>query len=344
MVELNDQLDEKTITPEKTSKAREAILDCVSPYLEPLYEIFIEDFVKKYNIVLPASFFFFIGLFFFSVISLYFNLSYQGAIFFLLVALLILIAKNRKQLGYILNKKILFDKGKFVDDFIREINTKELDEVKKFILNNYRELDSNDLILLMQSKFYDNASFHMTILKKQVIENELLEFMINNDLDQKIGEDIFCIYLKYCYNPISLRSYEKLAARNVNNPKIIQTLNACFPQYLKNHSIFKWFANVRIQIKESIRYGKIRGIICFFWAIMGVLALTTHPISVPTFPKNITSDAGSQAILNVISMINIGMSYLLTVAIFSFITLYSIMWLMRRYRSTLCYFAPKSIT
>ena len=327
---------------DKNSEARAAILDYVSPYFEPLYEIFIEDFVKKYNIQLPNSFFFFFSMFVFSIITIYFDLSYQGAMLFLLLSMLILIARNRKLISNLITQKILLSKGNRVNEFIKQVDEKELDETKKFILSKPRELTSKDLISLMESKFYDNASLHLSILNSQIIESELLEYMINNQFDQKISEDIFCDYLKYCSNSIPYNSYESLATRQKNNLKMIQTLNACYPLYLKNHSFFKFFAKIRIQIKESINYGRTKNFIFLIWFFLGFYAISTHPISSP-LDQIATSDATSRLILNIISSINLIISFLLTVSIFSFVTLFVMMWLTRRYRTILCYLAPKSI-
>jgi hypothetical protein len=341
MVELNDQ-EEQNNNQSKNSEARADILDFVSPYLEPVYEIFIEPFVKKYGIKVPNSFIFFISMFIFSIITIYFGLNYQGAALLFLLALLILIGKNKDLIINTITKKILLNKGKLVDEFIKNIDEKELDETKRFILNNSRELTSNDLILLMKSKFFDNSSFHMSILKSQIIDSELLDFMIENELDQKIGEDIFCDYLKYCSNSISHKSYELLATRHEKDEKIIQTQNACFPYYLKNHSIFKYLANIRIQIKESINYGNVKKYIFVFWGFFGLFAISTHPISVPVIPQIASSNETSRLLSSGIMLINFTLSFILTIAIFMVVTLYIIMWLLRRYRTILCYFAPKS--
>jgi hypothetical protein len=343
MVDSNNQKERTIPNTNENSKAREVILDHVSPFLEPLYEIFIEDFVNKYDIQLPVSFFFFIGMFIFSVILICFNLNFSGAILLLLLALLILVAKNRKLIINVIIKRIRFNKGELVDNFIAKINEKGLDETIKFILKNSNELTSNDLILLMQSKFYDNASFHRAILKSQIIESELLEYMINNDLDPKIGGDIFSDYLKYCYNAISHASYDKLAARHKNSPNVIQILNACFPVYLKNHPIFKFFANLRIQIKESIRYGNSKRYIFYFWIFIAFSALLSQKITMPTISQIPSSDQTTHVVLNAIMLINFGISLLLAIAICSAISLYVILWSMRRYRTLLCFFAPNNI-
>jgi len=343
MVDLNDQKDKDTNNSKNSSEERAAILDIVSPYLDPLYKLLIEDFVNRFNIQLPVSFFFFFGMFLFSIITIYFNLSFQGSMFFLLLAVVIFLAHNRKLVVNIITKKILFNKGKFVDEFIKNIDTKDLDETKRFIQNNYHELTSADLILLMNSKFNDNSSFHSSILRNQIIDSELLEFMIENALDIKIGEETFCDYLKYCSTSISHRSYYLLAERHKNDPNVIQVINACYPAYIRNHNWFRFFANIRIQFKESINYGNFKKYLFLFWMVFGLYALSTHPTALPQAINIATNDETTRVLLGIITIINYCLSFLLTIAIFTFVTLWVIMWFLRRYRSFLCYFAPKSI-
>jgi hypothetical protein len=336
-----DSQDQST---DKTHTNRALISDCVSPYIEPIYELLIDDFIDKYKIKLPLSFWFIFSLFIFSVVTIYFKLNYEGAFFLFLLALVILLANNRKLIANIITKKILYDKGKVVDEFISNINNKNLHETKRFILNNYHELSSNDLILLLQSKFFNTPSLHLSILKSQIIDSELLEYMISNNFEVNIGVDIFCDYLKYCSNSISLTAYETLIKRNTDKPKIIKTANACFPFFLTTHGFFKFFANFRISLKESINYGKLRGIIFVGWFILGLWAIIgSQPSYIRSFINQTqitTGDPMTQTFFSVMSYINLFMSFFITAFILSVVTLYVISWLSRRYRTLLCIVAP----
>ena len=325
-----------------TIEKRAEFSDFVSPYLEPIYGLFVDDFITKYKIKLTSTFWFVFTLFVFSVLTLYFNLSYQGAFFLFLLALLIFLTQNRKLITNIVTTKILYNKSKIVDEFIKNIDSKNLDETKRFIINNYHELNTQDLILILQSKFCEYSAFHTSILKNQIITSELLEYIIKNDFIPKLGDDIFCEYLKFSSNPISLSSYEIIKNKYRDNPKIIKTLHVCCPSYMKSHSIFKFFANIRLGLKESLNYGKIKYFLSILWFFVIIYAISINPIPSSSFIIPNTSDQSTKTLFTLLNFVNFSLSLLLTVGIFVIITLFVIVWILRRYRTLLYLVAPSS--
>lgn len=322
------------LTKQETPK-RAKLSDFISPYLEPLYELFVDDFIKKYNIDVPDSFWFVFSLFIFSVLVVYSKLDYQASVFLLLLALLILLAKNRK----IIAKKFFPKQSDAINSFIDNIQTKNLDETKKFIQQNYRQLSTNSQIKLLESKFNNNPAIYQSIFYNQIIYSELIEHIIKNNLIPNMGIDIFCDYLLGSVNTISFNYYEFIKNSYKDNDKVIKTLNVCYPFYLKSHPIFNFFANIRISLKESMNYGNGNGVIALFSLILVIFALSTQPQSINSSKYIIPTEPLSA----IFFVINLVMGFFIAIGFITIIINFCFRWLLRRYRGFLYLVSPGRI-
>ena len=134
---------------------------------------------------------------------------------------------------------------------------------------------------------------------------------------------------------MELRSF----ARNKNVPSLD------FPFFLSTHGFFKFFANIRISIKESLNYGNTKNYIIIIWFFLFLLAISSQPNYVPSVINQTRIQSGDQmtnTFFLIISYVNFGMSFLIAVFFCWVVTLYILSWFLGRYRTFLCIVAPSS--
>ena len=149
-----------------------------------------------------------------------------------------------------------------------------------------------------------------------------------------MGEDIFCIFLKRSNSDMSNSNYWKLMNEYRENAKVISILNLCYPSLLKNHKIFKYFANKSINIRDWFIYG-IGNLFLFSSIFIIYLAwlVTTNQIN-----YYILSESGESMYL--LEWFNLILAIILASAFITLIIRWIIIKIVQE-RYILFYFSPK---
>lgn len=304
---------------------REKFSGLVLPWLEYLYKLFLDPFIKKHNLILDDEFWILLSFTIFSGILYFTKVSVWVPISFFIGTVMILLLHNS---SYI-RRKVFPKESEKIDDFINKLSNKSLDDILVFI-KNY-QLDTAQLIKIIDHQ-KNNHDIYLFIIKYQSIRSEFLEYLIQNKLYETIEVDLFSKYLVHSINHISKDNYTSLK-NSIDDNKIRKTLNLCYPFYLKKHSIFKFFANSVIKFRNAINYGGVK---------LGVflISLFTMLTAVSKDPSilRMTQPISKMDLLNQI-MGNI-FAFVMTAGILTILILILIKYILRTYRYFIYIFAP----
>lgn len=300
----------------KNDLEREQFSGLILPWLNHLYKLFLDRIIEKHNLKIDKEFWFFLSLGVFSLIIYFTGINIWVPLGLFFGALLILLLHNN---SYI-RKKLFPRQSEEIEDFLSNIKSKSNDDILNFI-KNY-PLETNQIIQIIQIK-KDKYDIYLFIDKYQSIKSELLEYMIEEKIQDIMGEDLFCKFLLHSKEHISKNKYE-LLLKSKNDKKILKTINLCYPFYLKKHQVFKFFANLIIKVRNSFNYGTTKFIIFLASMIIVLLSIKKDP-SVLTIKTQSTLPLITQLINNVLA-------FLIISSIITIIINYVISLLLRLFR------------
>jgi hypothetical protein len=222
----------------------------INPYIKYLYGFFHKYVIQKFGLTIEKDFWYFLSFGILTSILFFSGIPYWLPVLFLSLAGLDFILHN----GGFLKEKFWISPSKEIDDFFLNLEKKSQYQVIQFISLN-RLSTSNIIRILQLPKFNDSCSIYDVIAKKQWIHSEMLDYIIENDLYVKMGDDLFCAFIKKSISDMNHYNYLKLTNVFRTNVQVIRTLHLCYPQYLTNHSLFKKFAAIPLKIKNSFTFG-----------------------------------------------------------------------------------------
>ncbi len=252
----------------------------ISPAIEHVYDQILEPHIKKHKIIIVDDVWFCITLMLFSILLLITGTNVLYPIILFFTAVFIFLVYNNLYL-----RRLLFPKQEDrIEEFISQINKKELQEVLDFMKRYW--LDSKYLIKILESRHNQNYNLYLFLINSQRITSEVLEFLIDQELYSYIGDSLFCKYISRCSDRISKPRYTKLMKNFEDNKRIIKTLNIFYYFYLKDRPYFKFFATLFHKIQNFFIYG--RGKIVLF-SISAILMFMVFNYFSSTIVGDITS-------------------------------------------------------
>lgn len=230
---------------------RDKCASIIMPHLEPIMK-FVHLLFTRYGIEIPIEFWLSITLTLFSLGVLITGISVVTPISFGLLSLIIILFYNQKMIqGKIAELRI-----PTADVFLNEIDKKTTLDVQRF-LRDYRRLGFKQLTRIFESRHVDYPSIQLSIVKYQIITGELIEFLVNMNIENKIRGELLRKYIIKTRDDISNQTYNTLICKHISDKRIVKPLMVAFPAHLTatNHPIFEFFALFRVRIRDWFNYG-----------------------------------------------------------------------------------------
>ncbi len=244
----------------------------IAPHLEPLFNI-VDRLFTRYGIEIPIEFWFVTILAINSIIIYYEKISFELSISFIFLAILLLMASNIELITKTVSTRIKRNSAKIPETtrFLNGLDTRNLTEVQKF-LRNYRKLSYSEITTILQSKFSEHPSIHQSIIKYQNISSELIEYIIDRKIDEKISESLLSDYIYGTKDDISSKYYKIIKRKYSGSKEILKSLHVSYPLHSSGRTLFFRFANWRIIIRDWFNYGSGDGVFGFIALIPTVIA------------------------------------------------------------------------
>lgn len=271
-----DEKEEVGQSSEKPSKLtdeylqRASYLGTILPLLDIFYEVIIEKGIKKYNLNIVKEFWIFFGLLVISVFYYVFGVSVGAVIFLSFATVFTLIIYN---LGFF-KKRLLPDNVSNIKQFISEINTKNLPEVREFIKEYRNQLKELDIKSIFDSKHGNNWVIYDYVLKYQIFSDDILIYFLEKDRLKILGENLFIKYLKAFRMGISYNTYQFIINHLKDNKQIIKITNLLNPSYWTGGA-FRSAASFVQSFYGSTRRGRISqgiNVISFFLVLIAAIS------------------------------------------------------------------------
>jgi hypothetical protein len=323
-IEENDE-----ISSSQSDKDIQNFGGVVNPFIQYIYEFLQKYIIKRYNLKIRNDFWYFLTFGIFSGILYFTGISWAVPLILISLAGLVFIGDNAP----FLRRKVFQSSSEEIDLFFKDIEKKSLYDAINFIINT-RFGTKTTIRLLNIQKFNENIQIYEYILKKIAIEGELLDYLIEHNLYAKMGDDLFCEFLKESISPTNYSSYQKLKTEFNRNERVIKTINMIYPSYLKDHRIFKFFAKIPVKIKNFFVYGI--GNIVFLAIFFGIylslyLKGALNYLIIPS----------SEQFFQVFEVFSVFISMFLASAILTIIIRFLILSITQK-RMLLYYFSPKT--
>ena len=222
----------------------------IHPYVKYAYGFIYKYIIKPLKLEISREFWYFLSFGILTTILFFSTIPFWLPLLFFSLAGLEVLLMN----GGFFKEKFLPSPNRDVEKFFTEIDQRRQYDAIKFISDN--NLGTRTLIRILSiPKFKENAQIYSYVVKKQWIQPELLNFIIENNLYVQMGDDIFCEFIKNSISNMSRANYLKISQVFAKNIKVIRTINYCYQDFLKNHDIFKFFAKIPLKIKDSFIFG-----------------------------------------------------------------------------------------
>jgi hypothetical protein len=306
--------------------SRKAFSGIILPWLEYIYQLFLDPWAKKQKLVIEDEFWIFFGFAVFSFIIYFTGSNLYLPFGFLVAAILVLIIPNSDYF----KRRFFPESEAMIEEYLNSLAQKDTDDLLRFIRQN--DLSSQQLIKIFEKK-QGNSDVYEFVLKHQLINQELLEYIVNKNRYLEMPEETFCKYITFSKNHLNKTSYYKIM-KNTTKVRIIKTFNLNYPFYLENHKIFKFFARSVINIRNWANYGALKIVVLFISAILvGVNIIQNPPIHIA---------ASAQGWIFAFVLINVFLGYVMAVVIVALILfqLYGVF--MKFSRAIVYLFSPKS--
>jgi len=310
---------------EKENSNRVKFSGIILPWLEHLYKLFLDPFIKTHNLIIDDEFWFFLSFSIFSGILYFTKVNIWVPLGFFVGAIIVLILHNSKYI----RRRIFPKEAEKIDDFLNNLKFKTQDELIIFI-KSY-QLETNQILKIIEYK-KNNYDIYLFIRKYQLINSELLEYFISNELYKVMGPELFSQFIILSLDHISKKNYD-LLRKSTNNKDIIKSLNLCYPFYLKNHPTFKFFANIFIKIRTSINYEGLKFGILILSLVIMIFIASKDPSLLRIVPSSSKMALLTQITGNIFA-------FIMSVGILTLIFLLIIKGVLRLFRFIVCLFAP----
>jgi hypothetical protein len=228
----------------------------LTPHFEILFKI-THGLSTRYGIIIPWEFWI---AFTFSIYAIYmhfYGYSDMELFFFVSLAILSLLFAN-SSLIFNFIKKVREAEPETVL-FLNDIENKEINEVQSFLREN-RVLSSNEIIIVLRSKFNSYPSIHLSILKYQRISGEILEYLIANNIDQNLNPGIVSDYIYVVRDDVSKNTVNLLLKR-YNENHIKKSLFVSFPSHFRKIPLLSFLVRSRIGVRDWFSYGTGDGVV-----------------------------------------------------------------------------------
>src|SRR5208337_262500 len=185
--------------------------------------------------------------------------------------------------------------------FLNNFENKDIEEVQKF-LRDFRRLKSEEILIILRSRFCSIPAIHMSIANYQAISGEILEYIANNCLDHNLDPDIISRYIFAVRDDVSNETIEKILIK-YDVPIVKKAVWVSFPSHFEKILVFSSLAKFRISIRDWFRYGSGNGFV-------GLPALLiTIWVWIINFPQFWNSIPKSDLFSQVIGILNILMAF-----------------------------------
>ena len=281
-------INEIMTADDQKNNIREKCSSLLAPHFEILFSA-VDKLSTRYGITLPLEFWLALTFSIYAATIHIFGYSDMELMFFFSLVFLSAIYAN---FGLIFNyyKKIR-DLPPESTRFLNMLDNKETGEVQKF-LRDFRRLKSEEILIILRSRFCSIPAIHMSIASYQSISGEILDYIANNCLNQNLDPDIIKRYIFAVKDDVSNETIDKILIK-YNIPAVKKSLLVCFPSHFEKIFVLSTLAKIRIAIRDWFRYGSgnafvgLPAIIITIW-----VWIIDFPLFWNTVPK---SDIFSQA-------------------------------------------------
>ena len=143
--------------------------------------------------------------------------------------------------------------------FLNNLDNKNIEDVQKF-LRDFRRLKSEEILIILRSRFCSIPAIHTSITNYQTISGEILEYIVNNCLNQNLDPYIINRYIFAVRDDVSNETIENILEK-CDDPLVKKSLLVSFPSHFKKILIFSSLAKYRIVIRDWFSYGSGNGVI-----------------------------------------------------------------------------------
>ncbi|MDP3765380.1 MAG: hypothetical protein Q8R04_02610, partial [Nanoarchaeota archaeon] len=112
-----------------------------------------------------------------------------------------------------------------IQTFLTDINNKDLGAIINFLDNN--NLETNDLKILLETKYKNNIDLHKKIIKTQDYNCDFIDFLINKKIINSIPPHLISRYILWC--PTSLNDVSLHYLSQIDSIKIKGSLALTHP-------------------------------------------------------------------------------------------------------------------
>ncbi len=277
----------------------------VLPYLEYIYAIFAENFIKKHELKIVSEFWIFLTMGIFSIILYFTGVNIILPLGFFFGAFLIFMLHNNS----FIRRKWFPRQDEKVEVFLKTIDNKTLNQTLKTLKDN--TFRTKQIIELLKTKYNKNYQIYEFILRYQGARTEVLSYIISKELYNNFDEGLFSKFLlKNC----SLAKDDYLRVKNLfkNKKAVLKALMISNPGYIEENSIFKKLSMFRYKVKNSIKYG-LGGWLLFLVALI-ISGMIFSQINLRDYIQ------GSNLQIIIVNIFGIFMSFM-TLLVFTAITL-----------------------
>lgn len=231
-------------------------LGTILPLLDIFYDAILKKWIRHYNLNVVKEFWIYFGLLVFTVIYYYYGVRFEAIIFFTFATLFTLIVYN---LDFF--KRFLPNENKEIEKFLSVIEEKTSQELTDFIKDYKNRLNDEELKKIIDSKHGRSWLTYDMLLNYQRISSKILIHIIKTERIEIVGEKLFLKMLSFFNLGMDYDDYQVIVTHFSSNPRVIKSITALQPTYIKGDSIFKSSACFLQSFSVSLRLGRVSDII-----------------------------------------------------------------------------------
>ncbi len=235
---------------------RDKCSSLLAPHFEILFKI-THALSARYGIIVPWEFWIAITFTIYTLILHFYGYSDMELLFFSSFAVLSLLFANSSLIFNFIKK--VREATPETTIFLNDIESKEIKEVQKFLREN-RNLNSKEVIIILESKFNTNPSIHLSILKYQKISGEILEYLITNCIDNNLDPEIVSDYVYLVKDDVSNSIIDQILFR-YKEKQIWKSLFISFPMHFHKIFLLSSLVRLRVKIRDWFNYGIGDGVV-----------------------------------------------------------------------------------
>jgi hypothetical protein len=288
----------------------------------------------RYGIIFPWEFWIALTFTIYAIYMHFYGYSDMELLFFFSLACLSLLFANSSLIFNFIKK--VREATPETTLFLNNIESKEIQDVQKFLREN-QELSSKEIIILLKSKFNTIPSIHLSILKNQKISGEILEYLIVHCIDNNLDPEIVKNYIYLARDDVSNSTVDQILFK-YKEKQIRKALFINFPSHFRKIPIFSFFIKLRISIRDWFRYGTGDGVVAFPALILASYGVVIY--YVPILQKAVTK---FDLVAIIFGIINAVMGWFIIMGIIFIIFKVVILIILRIFKGILYLLAPDPI-